>query len=51
MEIRLMGRNVIFRERTNAMRFIVDGQWTADPYASQEVVNAFGSTNSVAEVR
>ena len=32
-------------------KFIVDGQWTPDPYASQEVVNAFGSTNSVAEVR
>jgi 1,4-alpha-glucan branching enzyme len=32
-------------------KFIVDGEWTPDPYASQEVVNAFGSTNSVAEVR
>ena len=32
-------------------KFIVDGKWTPDPNASQEVVNAFGSTNSVAEVQ
>ena len=32
-------------------KFIVDGQWTPDPYGPQEVVNAFGSTNSVADLR
>jgi 1,4-alpha-glucan branching enzyme len=32
-------------------KFIVDGTWTADPSGAQEVVNAFGSTNSVVEVR
>jgi len=31
-------------------KFIVDGRWTADPKASQAVVNAFGSSNSVAEI-
>ena len=31
-------------------KFIVDGTWTADPSGAQEVVNAFGSTNSVVEV-
>ncbi|MGD1086260.1 MAG: glycogen-binding domain-containing protein [Verrucomicrobiota bacterium] len=31
-------------------KFLVDGKWTADPRSPQEVVNAFGSTNSVAEV-
>jgi 1,4-alpha-glucan branching enzyme len=31
-------------------KFLVDGVWTADPSGVQEVVNAFGSTNSVVEV-
>jgi len=31
-------------------KFIVDGRWTADPKSSQAVVNAFGSSNSVAEI-
>jgi 1,4-alpha-glucan branching enzyme len=32
-------------------KFIVDGTWTADPSGAHKVVNAFGSTNSVVEVR
>ena len=32
-------------------KFIVDGKWTPDPSGTHEVINAFGSTNSVAEVR
>lgn len=32
-------------------KFIVDGEWTADPAARQDVVNTFGSVNSVVEVR
>ena len=31
-------------------KFIVDGMWIADPAGAQEVLNAFGSTNSVVEV-
>ena len=32
-------------------KFIVDGEWTADPAAQQGAVNRFGSINSVVEVR
>ena len=31
-------------------KFLVDGTWMADPAGAQEVLNAFGSTNSVLEV-
>ena len=31
-------------------KYLVDGVWTTDPKARQEVANAFGSTNSVLEV-
>jgi hypothetical protein len=31
-------------------KFIVDGEWIPDPSEPHEVVNAFGSTNSVVEV-
>jgi 1,4-alpha-glucan branching enzyme len=31
-------------------KFIVDGTWIADPAGAQQVLNAFGSTNSVVEV-
>jgi 1,4-alpha-glucan branching enzyme len=32
-------------------KFVVDGKWTPDPDAGQDVVNTFGSINSVLEVR
>jgi len=32
-------------------KFLVDGEWLSDPCGPQEVVNAFGSVNSVAEVQ
>jgi len=32
-------------------KFVVDGEWTADPKAHQKVPNNFGSINSVVEVR
>jgi 1,4-alpha-glucan branching enzyme len=32
-------------------KFVVDGQWLADPNAQENVPNAFGSLNSVIEVR
>ena len=31
-------------------KFMVDGAWIADPARAPEVLNAFGSTNSVVEV-
>jgi 1,4-alpha-glucan branching enzyme len=31
-------------------KFIVDGEWTADPNSHHEVSNNLGSTNSVVEV-
>jgi hypothetical protein len=31
-------------------KFIVDAAWTTDPAGTQEVPNAFGTTNSVVEV-
>jgi len=31
-------------------RFIVDGQWMADPNAAQAVPNPFGSSNSVLNI-
>jgi 1,4-alpha-glucan branching enzyme len=32
-------------------KFVVDGNWTHDPDARENVSNAFGSLNSVVEVR
>ena len=32
-------------------KFIVDGEWTADPEAPHRVVNNYGSINSIVEVR
>ncbi len=32
-------------------KFLVDGAWTADPTTRNEVLNAFGSINSILEVR
>ncbi len=31
-------------------KFIVDGEWMADPDAPQDVANTFGSINSIMEV-
>lgn len=31
-------------------KFIIDGKWIADPAARENVVNTFGSTNSVVKV-
>lgn len=31
-------------------KFIMDGEWIADPAARENVVNTFGSVNSVVEV-
>lgn len=32
-------------------KFVVDGAWTADPCTRNEALNAFGSINSIMEVR
>ncbi len=32
-------------------RFVVDGDWTSDPASREDVINGFGSINSVVEVR
>jgi hypothetical protein len=32
-------------------KFLVDGEWIVDPAASQNVANAFGTLNSVLEVK
>jgi hypothetical protein len=32
-------------------KFLVDGEWIVDPTAKQNVANAFGTQNSVLEVR
>jgi 1,4-alpha-glucan branching enzyme len=32
-------------------KFVVDGEWVADPLAVEQTTNCFGSANSVLEVR
>lgn len=50
------GKNGEWRKRVNLQpgryeyKFIVDGEWQADPDASESVQNSFGSENSVLQL-
>jgi len=50
-EGRLWEKRLLLRPGRYEYKFIVDGVWMHNPDAGQNVLNAFGSLNSVVEVR